>query len=265
MSNKIFQTASVNKVAQNFYPAHGFDQNYVPYTPSPRSYNISDKQKSLIDIVMGNEKDSYASPLLNLMFNSPSLNSKIVTSSDKELLLSAWRQSSQQEGSMVVADSVSDRELNALKAKGLIAGIGHTISFTPTGRKALVETILESKSTLYQTANSMKKFVKMCETLSYPEVQEGVEKSKIVRDEKGNWVVKKTKDDKNVGNPQQDVAQMNDGQLQAAYKATLKAESDHFKYKTASSTSWESKYDINKAMALKETLFNEIQRRKNAR
>lgn len=271
----IIRTSSAQKIvkrAQRIYPNHAFDQHGAPNFQQQDVLldkfisDGSDRQKNLIDIVMNNSggEPAYNQLLLNLLFNNPGSDLKNkISASDKELLLKTWK-SANTDGhfganGIVVTDAITSSDLNSLKAKGLITGSGRSISFTPDGKKVLVEMILDTKSSLRSHATNLNRFIKMCQKMDYPEDQSSVEKFKIVRTPDGKWVAKQ---DKNISQ-KPNLQDKTDEELSAMHKQLAKAQRDCFKYREAGSSVWDEKYDLNKLQEFKSYIEAEMGRRKS--
>lgn len=269
-AKKMFQCA------QQIFPMHMFDQHSVQTKNLPnQQLFITDKQKSLLDIVLKNDGNQSYVSLLNLFLNNQNQNFGLnaLSSTDKELLLKTWKESqikdSGTDKSIIVSDTISDKDLNLLKAKGLVTGMGRSVSFTPTGRQVLVEMILNTKSSLRSQAHNATRFIKMCQKMGYPEGQPdpSIEKIKIVRTKDGKWVAKKedTQQDQQSGQQNIDLQTKTDEELEAMHNQLVKAQNDCFKYRKAGSTAWDEKYDLGKLQALKASIEAELRRRKHAK
>jgi len=78
---------------------------------------------------------------------------------DKSKLKDIWLKSeAQEDGTIKVTSSISDRDLWELKGRGLIDGDGRIVSFTDKGKKILKESILnDENSSLSKKASFVKK------------------------------------------------------------------------------------------------------------
>lgn len=233
--------------ANSFFPSHVFDQSNYPS-------NFSKTDKVSNDLI-------FNSPLLNLLLNN-NTNNFTVNASEKDILLKAWKSSVIIEGNSAdkikISDSLNQKELNILKAKGLIAGSGSEVSLTPVGKKTLVETILDAKSSLRKTANS--NFIKIAQKTN---LDQGVEKIKIVRDSEGRWITKKEKELPSPTPENRDIDSKLENQSLASlinmYKEVKLAQKDCFKYRQAGSSVWDNKYDYNKLYALNQKIREAIE------
>jgi hypothetical protein len=86
---------------------------------------------------------------------------KFVSNGDKELLIRAWESSKSismadnKTGDRLLISSQFDmKDLNRLKASGLIAGFGSEVTLTKKGKDTLVKLMLEEDSGLIQKAAS---------------------------------------------------------------------------------------------------------------
>jgi len=213
---RVAQKNGMVKVAQNFFPAHGFDQN----TMQGPSQHITDKlqwsnmgQRSLVDYVLNNSSAPTASgdgvmyfnvsPLLEQIMKSNGFH-QVTAEEDKSLLFKAWDSASIIQDSSNAPEKVfrisnlSDNELNRLKAQGLLKGAGHDVSLTDKGHEILVKLMLDNSSSLSKTSRCLKNIIQTCSTqntpaLEFPSPNQG---EKIVRDNNGKWrIIKEWNED----------------------------------------------------------------------
>lgn len=213
---RVASNSAMVKIAQNFFPSHGFDSGSL----NGPSSHIMDKlqwsnmgQRSLVDYVIENSSKPAAggegvmyfnvSPLLDQIMKSNGFH-EITAEEDKSLLFRAWdsakiiQDSSSTPEKVFRVSGLSDRELNRLKAQGLLKGSGHDVTLTEKGHEILVKLMLDNSSSLAKTARCLKNIIQTCNTQSTPALEFPSPKpgEKIIRDNNGKWrIVKEWKED----------------------------------------------------------------------